>query len=116
MVTQVCLHIKLVATRNGCCSLHRHIYIYGSLNKASRSSHELICCGQDKTSQSEPNISVTRRMGRETCGSICKAFIQRHGHIHKQGRTTADKYDMGKTQSNPRACVGPRSANNIQRA
>ncbi len=51
-------------------------------------------------------IFVTGRTRREMCGPISKAFIQRRGHKHRQGRTTANKYDMGKTQSNPRASVG----------
>ncbi len=69
MVTQVCLCIKLVSTRNGwCCSLNftsawpRHKDVLTS-TKWSRGHdilsrpHKLICHGHDKTSLSEPNMS-----------------------------------------------------------
>ncbi len=33
---------------------------------------------------------------------------------HRQGRTVANRYNTDKAESNPRASVGRRSANNIQ--
>ncbi len=35
---------------------------------------------------------------------------------HRQGRTVANRYNKDKAESNPRASVGRRSVNNIQRA
>ncbi len=76
MVTQVCLRIKLVSTRNGWrCSLnftsvwprHKDVLISTKWSRGhdilSR-SQELICCGHDKTSLSEPNMSPP---GRSKC-------------------------------------------------
>ncbi len=48
MVMQVCLRIKLVATRKICCSLN----ITSQGHDISR-SHELICRGHDKTKWTE---------------------------------------------------------------
>ncbi len=70
---QVCLRIKLVSTRNGCCSLNfksRGLKDVLTSTKLSRGhnilsrSHELICRGHDKTSLSEPNMSPP---GRSKC-------------------------------------------------
>ncbi len=47
---------------------------------------------------------------------ICKAFIQRRGHETSKVQTMANRYNTGKTKSNPRASVDFRSAKNIQRA
>ncbi len=55
------------------------------------------------------------RTRRETCGSICKTFIQRRGHKASTVQTMANRYNTGKTKSNPRTSVGLRSANRIQR-
>ncbi len=43
-----------------------------------------------------------------------QGFILRHGQKHRQGRTVANRYNTDKAESNPRASVGRRSANNIQ--
>ncbi len=45
-----------------------------------------------------------------------QAFIVVHGRIHRQGRTVANRYNTDKAENNPKASVGRRSANNIQRA
>ncbi len=43
-----------------------------------------------------------------------QAFINRHGHKTSRSKTSANRYDTDKAESNPRASVGRRSANNIQ--
>ncbi len=44
-----------------------------------------------------------------------QSFIIRHGQ-YRQGRTVANRYNKDRAENNPRASVGRRSANNIQRA
>ncbi len=44
-----------------------------------------------------------------------QAFIIVHGQ-YRQGRTVANRYDKDRAENNPRASVGRRSANFIQRA
>ncbi len=49
----------------------------------------------------------------------CKTWSKhRQGRTvaNRQGRTVANRYNKDKAESNPRASVGRRSANNIQRA
>ncbi len=55
-------------------------------------------------------LNVTEPTRQEACGPICKAFIQ--GSCHKTSKVyaLADRYNRGKTKSNPRASVGLRSA------
>ncbi len=43
------------------------------------------------------SINVTELTRRETCGSKCKLFIEKHGQ-YRQGRAVANRYGMGKTQ------------------
>ncbi len=59
-------------------------------------------------------IPVTEPTRREASGSICKAFIQGRGHKTSKVHAMANRYNTGKTKSNPRASVGLRSVNNIQ--
>ncbi len=44
-----------------------------------------------------------------------QGFIVKHGR-NRQGRTVANRYDKDRAENNPRASVGQRSANSIQRA
>ncbi len=44
-----------------------------------------------------------------------QCFIIRHGQ-YRQGRTVANRYNKDRAENNPRASVGRRSANSIQRA
>ncbi len=60
------------------------------------------------------NIRVTEPTRLEACGSICKAFIQRRDHKTSNVHAMANRYNTGKTKSNPRASVDLRSANDIQ--
>ncbi len=59
--------------------------------------------------------SVTEPMRREASGSKCKLFI-----VHSQNTSRVKQQQTGMAQarhnSNPRASVGLRSANNFQRA
>ncbi len=43
-----------------------------------------------------------------------QGFIQGRGHKTSKVHAMANRYNTGKTKSNPRASVGLRSANNIQ--
>ncbi len=43
---------------------------------------------------------------------MCKLLI-RNKVKHRQGQTTVNRYVEGKTKSNPRACMGRRTANTI---
>ncbi len=43
-----------------------------------------------------------------------QSFIQRRGHETGMDSIMANRYNTGKTKSNPRTSVGLRSANNIQ--
>ncbi len=55
---------------------------------------------------------VTDLMRQEASVSICNAFFQ--GRKTSKVYAMVNRYNTGKTNSNPKASVGLRSANNIQ--
>ncbi len=60
------------------------------------------------------DIGVTEPTRREACGSICRLLLIDMVTKQAASKTSANRYDTDKAESNPRASVGRRSANNIQ--